>query len=232
FLNAWRTRTTRDLFDYMQATMPPNQPSLSAEQYLAVASFILQSNGMPAGSQPLTPTTAAPIIGGSAQPPSAAAATPPAPAGRGARGGGGPGSGDAPPGTRVATPLGPAGQTVFGEVKNYVPITDEMLRNQDPADWLMARRNYHGWSYSPLTQGTPDNVKEMRLEWVWSMQDGGANEPTPLVHNGIMFLTNTANVIQALDAKTGELIWEHRLPPYAHIGAATMRNIAVYQDKV
>src|SRR5215471_12191079 len=92
FLNAWRTRTTRDLFDYMQATMPPNQPSLSAEQYLAVASFILQSNGMPAGSQPLTPTTAAPIVGGTAQPPSAAAATPPAPTGRGARGGGGAGS--------------------------------------------------------------------------------------------------------------------------------------------
>jgi alcohol dehydrogenase (cytochrome c) len=226
FLNAWRTRTTQDLFEYMQATMPPNQPSLGADQYLAITSYILQSNGMPAGSQPLTPTTAVSIVGETAQPSAVAA-----PAGRGARGGAS-GRGDAPPGTRTATPLGPAGQTVFGEVKNYVPVTDEMLRNQDPADWLMARRNYQGWSHSPLTQVTRDNVKELRLEWVWSMQDGGANEPTPLVHNGIMFLTNTANVIQALDAKTGELIWEHRVPPYAHIGAATMRNIALYQDKV
>src|SRR6267378_3605162 len=127
---------------------------------------------------------------------------------------------------------GPLGLTVRGEVKNYVPVTDEMLRNQDPADWLMVRRNYQGWSYSPLTQISRDNVKDLQLAWVWSMQDGGADEPTPLVHNGIMFLTNTANVIQALDAKTGELIWEHRVPPFAHIGAATMRNIALYQDKV
>jgi alcohol dehydrogenase (cytochrome c) len=232
FMNTWRTRTTRDLFDYMQATMPPNAPSLSPEQYLAITSFILQSNGMPAGSQPLTPTTAAPITSGVAGGVAGVVGAPPGvvPPQRGQRGQ--PGSGDAPPGTRTVQTLGPSGQTVFGEVKNYVPITDEMLRNQDPADWLMARRNYQGWSHSPLTQVTRDNVKDLKLEWVWSMQDGGANEPTPLVHNGTMFLTNTANVIQALDAKTGELIWEHRVPPYAHIGAATMRNIALYQDKV
>src|SRR5262245_515673 len=66
FLNAWRTRTTQDLFEYMQATMPPNQPSLGADQYLAITSFILQFNGMPAGSQPFTPTTAVPIVGGTA----------------------------------------------------------------------------------------------------------------------------------------------------------------------
>jgi alcohol dehydrogenase (cytochrome c) len=232
FMNTWRTRTTRDLVDLMTATMPPNAPSLSADQYLAVASFILQANGAAAGAQPLTATTAVAI--GSLMP--GVAADPgvrPAPArgsvqspsplpGYGAPGGG----------PRAVTALGPTGQTVFGEVKNYVPITDEMLRNQDPADWLMARRNYQGWSYSPLTQVTRDNVKDLQLVWVWSMQDGGANEPTPLVHNGIMYLTNTANVIQALDAKTGELIWEHRVPPYAHIGAATMRNIALYHDKV
>src|SRR4029453_13986079 len=130
---------------------------------------------------------------------------PPAGARHHPRGGGRRGGGGARPGARrargrgggAAAPLGPAGQTVFGEVKNYVPITDEMLRNQDPADWLMARRNYQGWSHSPLPQITRDNVKDLKLEWVWSMQDGGANEPTPLVHNGTMFLTNTANVIQA-----------------------------------
>src|SRR5262249_20104855 len=48
----------------------------------------------------------------------------------------------------------------------------------------------------------------------------------------IVYLINTANVVQALDAKTGELVWEHRVPPYALIGASTMRNIAIYQDKV
>jgi alcohol dehydrogenase (cytochrome c) len=111
-------------------------------------------------------------------------------------------------------------------------VTDEMLRNPDAGDWLMARRTYQGWSYSPLTQVTRDTVKDLQLAWVWTMQDGGANEPTPVVHDGTMFLMNTANVMQALDARTGELIWEHRVPPYALIGAATMRNIAVYDDKV
>jgi alcohol dehydrogenase (cytochrome c) len=218
FMAVWRTRTPRDLFDYMRATMPPNAPSLSDDQYLAIVAFILQSNGAAAGSQPLTATASAQIASvatGQPSAPAAGAAAGPAPATRG-----------------VTTLQGPTGLTVAGDVKNYTPVTDEMLRNPDPGDWLMARRNYQGWSYSPLTQITRDNVKDLQLAWVWTMNDGGANEPTPIVHNGIIYLTNTANVIQALDARTGELIWEHRVPPYALIGAATMRNIAIYQDKV
>ena len=70
-------------------------------------------------------------------------------------------------------------------MKNFVPVTDEMLRNQDPGDWLMARRNYQGWSNSPLTQITRDNVKDLQLAWAWAMNEGQTNEPTPLVHNGV-----------------------------------------------
>jgi alcohol dehydrogenase (cytochrome c) len=238
FMNAWRTRTTRDLVEYMQATMPPNVASLPAEQYLAITSYVLQANGARAGTQPLTAATAI-AIGSIASGP-APAQTSTAPATTAPVGTSAPttGPGAAQPAApaqigRASTALqGPTGLTVPGEVKNYVPVTDEMLRNQDPGDWLMARRNYQGWSYSPLGQITRDNVKDLQLAWVWTMQDGGANEPTPLVHNGIIYLTNTANVIQALDGRTGELIWEHRVPPYALIGAATMRNIAIYQDKV
>jgi alcohol dehydrogenase (cytochrome c) len=238
FLNAWRSRSTKDLFDYMSATMPPNVASLSADQYTAITSFILQSNGAPAGTQAFTPTTAVAI--GSVINPSVTSVasglsrtpqtgTPQSETqGRGASANG-PGGATARGGTVLN---GPTGLIIAGEVKSYMPVTDEMLRNPDPGDWLMARRNYQGWSYSPLAQVTRDNVKDLQLAWVWMMQDGGANEPTPIVHNGVMFLMNTANVIQALDARTGELIWEHRVPPYALIGAATMRNIAVYQDKV
>ncbi len=118
-------------------------------------------------------------------------------------------------------------------MKNYTDVTDEMLRNPDPADWLMARRNYLGWSHTPLTQVTRENVKELQLAWVWAMNESGAaNEPTPIVHNGTMFLTNPGNVLQALDAKTGDLIWEHRVGPNATVGIAAMRNMAIYQDKV
>ena len=62
-------------------------------------------------------------------------------------------------------------------MKNYVPVTDEMLRNQDPGDWLMARRNYQGWSHSPLTQITRDNAKDLQLVWTWAMNEGQGNEP-------------------------------------------------------
>ena len=88
-----------------------------------------------------------------------------------------------------------------------------MLRNPPPGDWLMARRNYQAWSYSPLSQMTRDNVKDLQLAWVWAMNEGGANQPTPLVHDGVMYLINTLNTVQALDAATGELIWENHVGP-------------------
>jgi alcohol dehydrogenase (cytochrome c) len=241
FLNTWRSRSTRDLFEFIQATMPPTGASLSEDQYLAVTAFILQANGAAAGAQPLAPTTAVPIgtvatgaaaatgVGARQAQTTTADDAPPA----GGRGGGRGGAGGGPAG-RGGAPAnsGPLGLTVSGTVKNYVPVTDEMLRNQDAGDWLMARRNYQGWSHSPLAQITRDNVRELQLAWTWSMNEGQANEPTPLVHNGIMYLTNTMNTVQALDARTGDLIWENHVGPNAAIGIAAMRNMAIYQDKV
>ena len=125
-------------------------------------------------------------------------------------------------------PAAPLGLTVAGEVKNYVPVTDQMLRNPDPGDWLMIRRNYQAWSYSPLGEITRDNVGDLKLAWMWAMQEG-TSEPAPLVHNGIIYLINASNVVQALDGRTGELIWEHRTGPEP---GGTMRNIALYQDKI
>ncbi|MGA2216307.1 MAG: PQQ-binding-like beta-propeller repeat protein [Bryobacteraceae bacterium] len=125
------------------------------------------------------------------------------------------------------------GLTVTGQVKNYEPVTDAMLRNPDAGDWLMIRRDYHASSYSPLAQINTGNVKNLRLVWEWAMNNGaGANEPTPIVHNGIIFLSNTGNVVQALDARTGELIWENRIGPDAPGGIGAMRSLALYEDKV
>ncbi|MBI3402988.1 MAG: PQQ-binding-like beta-propeller repeat protein [Acidobacteria bacterium] len=232
FMNTWRTRTTRDLFEYIQGTMPPNAPGLDATQYLQIATFILQANGAAAGSQALTPTTAAQIgtVATGVVQTSAAA-------GGGAAGGRGAGQGrsGAPgqAGGRGGAPAaGVLGLTVAGDVKNYVPVTDEMLRNEDPGDWLMARRNYQGWSYTPLTQVSRDNAKDLQLAWVWAMNEGQTNEPTPLVHNGTIYLTNTQNVVQALDGRTGDLIWENHVGPNATTGIAAMRNMAIYQDNV
>ena len=104
-----------------------------------------------------------------------------------------------------------------------------MLAHPSDGDWLMYRRNYQGWSYSPLKQITPDNVKNLQLKWAWAMNEGGASEVTPIVHTGIMFLSNTSNTVQALDARTGELIWENRIGPVSTVAYGGTRSLAIYR---
>ena len=118
--------------------------------------------------------------------------------------------------------------TVADLMRDFVPITDEMLRNPDPAGWPMMRGNYHAQSYSPLDQINAGNVGGLQLEWVWNMHDGNS-EPAPLVYGGVIYLINPGNVIQALDGRTGDLIWEHATGPD---NSQDMRGIAIYQDMI
>jgi alcohol dehydrogenase (cytochrome c) len=125
------------------------------------------------------------------------------------------------------------GHTVVGTIAKYAPVTDAMLKNPPAGEWLIGRGNYQSWSYSPLTQINTGNVKHLRLQWVWAMNEGGANQAAPLVHDGIMFLGNTYNTVQALDAKTGELLWENRVGPApSRPNYGGMRSIGIYGDKV
>ncbi len=223
FMSVWRSRTTRDLFDKISSSMPPGKAgSIGEDDVVAIVAFILQSNGGSAGAKPLTPTTALPIGElASREVPAAASQEASAQAARN------------PAAARQAGP--PAGLTLSREVKDYVPVTDEMLLHPNPNDWLMIRGNYQAWNHTALMQVTHENVRDLRLAWVWAMNDGsGANEPSPLVHNGIIYLPNVDNIVQALDARTGELIWENRVRPGRSQGGGTgaMRNLAIYQDKV
>jgi len=96
------------------------------------------------------------------------------------------------------------------QVKDFRPVTEAMLRKPDAADWLNWRRTDNAWGYSPLDRINRQNVQQLQLAWSWAMDDSGANEATPLVHDGVMYLPNPRGVIQALDAATGDLIWEYR----------------------
>jgi alcohol dehydrogenase (cytochrome c) len=82
----------------------------------------------------------------------------------------------------------------------------------DPADWLMIRRDYKASSFSPPNQIMAQNVNDLRLVWSWAMQDGAVlgNQPAPIVHGGVLHVYNNGMVRQALNARTGELIWENR----------------------
>jgi alcohol dehydrogenase (cytochrome c) len=225
FIGSWNTRNTRDLFGLIQTTMPTDRPgALPADTYVNIIAFILQSNGRTPGTTPLTATTSV-VIGGAAPaaaPAQAAAAQAPAPAGRGAgAAGGAAGGGRGQPQAPVT------GLTVTGDVKSFTPVTDEHLRNPPPGDWLTIRRDHFASNYSPLTQITRDNAQDLQLVWVAPMAEGGTNQPSPLARNGTIFLNNTGGIIQALDGKTGDLIWEQRL------GTNTaMRGMTLYDDKL
>jgi alcohol dehydrogenase (cytochrome c) len=226
FIDQWSGRTTGDLISFMQSTMPPGGGALSGEAYVNLAAFILDANGARPDRQSLTADSTV-TIGSVASGHLAAylqpGSVPSAPAAAGQLGARQP---------RRALKQTSRGITVAGEVKNFVPVTDAMLRNPDWADWLMIRRDYKANYYSPLTQITTQNVNELRLVWSWAMQEGGGlgNQPAPVVHGGVLYVNNAGGVLQALDAKTGELIWENRYGTNA--GAAAMRGIALYEDKV
>lgn len=226
FFNEWSNRTTHDLYALIQKTMPyGNGGSLENTTYLNLVAFLLYANGAHAGDQPLAADSNVKIG-------AAADGVVPPDIARGVRAGGRVGR-SAPSADNGAGMIKHFGQTVVGDIQNYVPVTDEMLTHPPDADWLMGRRNYQGWSFSPLKQITTDNVKQLHLKWVWAMNEGGANETTPIVHNGIMFLGNTYNTIQALDAKTGDLLWENRVGPApSRPNYGGMRSIAVWGDKV
>src|SRR5579862_1409102 len=121
-------------------------------------------------------------------------------------------------------------------IRNLTTVTDAMLRNPPASDWLMWRRTYNGWGYSPLDQINKDNVANLRPAWTWSMTSG-ATETTPIVHDGVLFIFNYADKIQALNAATGDLIWEYRRDLPAKLVADTpnnlsKRNMAIYDDKL
>jgi alcohol dehydrogenase (cytochrome c) len=211
FMAAWGTRSSRELVTYIQSSMPPGTNKLSEQDALNAASFVLAANGVAPGAQALAADTSFVIRSrgnGKAAIPLAAG------------------------GQAAAVTGGPHGLLVTGTVKNYTPVTGAMLRNADPADWLMIRRTYSASNFSPLNQVNTTNVKNLQLVWSWAMSDYGANEPTPIVHDGVMFLANTGNIVQALDAKTGELIWENRLGPEQSGGLGAIRSLGLWGDKV
>ncbi len=117
------------------------------------------------------------------------------------------------------------------QVPAFVPVTDAVLQNPNPADWLRWRRDQSGSGYSPLDQVNRQNVQKLRLAWAWAME-AGVQEQEPIVNRGVMYLPNSKGVVQALDARTGSLIWEYRRKLPEGLGGDTTRNLAIYQDKI
>ena len=118
-------------------------------------------------------------------------------------------------------------------VNGVVPVTDEMLQDPAPEDWLMWRRTLDSWGYSPLDQVKRENVDQLQMVWSRALATG-RQEGTPLAYGGVLYMPQASDVIEAIDAVTGDLKWSHRrtLPEdvYDYVGgnARNNRNIAIY----
>ena len=144
---------------------------------------------------------------------------------------------------RFAT-LAAAGLTVFAAAitlapptvagQSYRPVTDERLESPEPENWLSYRGTYNGWGYSPLDQIDVSNVRDLKPVWAFSTNTTGGHESPPVVNDGVMFITTPGNLLYALDAETGDLLWRyrHNLPQGRIAFHDTNRGVALFGDKV
>ena len=119
------------------------------------------------------------------------------------------------------------------------PVTDDDLLNPSPDEWLMFRGNYANWGYSELDQINVENVHQLELAWSFSLTEGPI-ESTPLVRNDVMFVPGPADVLHAIDARTGESIWTYRREwpddftggGQGILSAKVNRSVALYGDSL
>src|SRR5688572_20086872 len=116
--------------------------------------------------------------------------------------------------------------------RRFTPVTDAMLQKPDPANWMMWRRTLDSWGYSPLNQINRNNVAQLRMVWTRGMGAGNTQESTPLAYDGVMYLPNPGDYIQAIDAKTGDLIWEYQRKLANPARRTTNRNVAIYGNTI
>ena len=155
--------------------------------------------------------------------------------------GGQPGAAAARPAPAAARPTVLPAAAAHSLLKKFPPVTDAMLEQPDPSDWLNWRRTLDGWGYSPLNQINRQNAHTLQLAWSTQMMPGRA-EATPLVYRGVMYLPGPNGGVQALDAVTGEPLWSYKkdmesqeppqAPNYTWDDFSWMRNLAIYGDKI
>lgn len=123
--------------------------------------------------------------------------------------------------------------TVHAE-PDYNTVTDARLAAPEAENWLMYRRTYDGWGYSPLDQIDTTNVKSLVPVWSYSTGVEEGHQAPPIVNDGIMFVSTPQNQVLAIDAGSGDLIWRYRreLPDDLLQMHPTNRGVALYGDTV
>ncbi|HEU4617846.1 MAG TPA: PQQ-binding-like beta-propeller repeat protein [Gammaproteobacteria bacterium] len=217
FNQRWGGRGVDELFGYLRSTMPPGLAGqIGAQTYASLVAFLLEQNGAKAGAQALPPDPAA----------LAAMRLPGKALSEQAR-------------LRSFSPGGPVTAGVElpkwpappNPLDDYGAVTDEMLANPPPGEWLTWRRTYDDQGFSPLTEITTRNVDRLRVAWTLSLPPG-PNAATPLVHDGVIFVHSYGDHVQALDAATGDELWHYARQLPANQRPSVKRNLALYADKI
>ncbi len=212
FTAQWGGKSVGELLTFIMTKMPPsNAGALGDATYLQITAFILQSNGVQLDAKNLPGSDASSANGRPRTPASAS-----------------PGGGLSPfasliPAAPQANPL-----------DKLTPVTDALLQNPPAGEWLTWRRTYDDQGFSPLKQINKSNVGQLRSTWSWSLFPG-PNEATPLVHDGVIFVHSSGDHVQALNAVTGDLLWEYsRQLPKPKTGFLNLvkRDIAIYGNHI
>ncbi|MGE4055764.1 MAG: PQQ-binding-like beta-propeller repeat protein, partial [Vicinamibacterales bacterium] len=218
-----------------------NAGTLSDAEYISVAAFILQRNGLEPGATPLSfSTESRTVLGGIVdgnRAGSVAAAVYPIPG----RVGTSPSpdsvramsAGMAPAGGGALTETPTAITWTYRSVPRFTPPSDAELADPPSKDWLHWRGNPAAWGYSALKQVNAETVGRLELAWVWGLPNG-RSQLAPLVRDGVIFITTARNNgLHALDATDGTLLWEYsRQFPDKSEESRAVRTLALWQDQV
>jgi alcohol dehydrogenase (cytochrome c) len=208
FLARWGgdAGTVADLYEYIRTAMPPGGAgTLPDETYAALTALIMRENGAP-GDAPLEPDEAK----------LAALRLPAGEVGVG--------------GLSRRYPL-PPGPQIPDRFAGYTPVTEAMLSNPEPQNWLSWRRGHQGLGYSPLDQIDTGNVAKLRVAWAQSLPPG-ANMAEPLIRNGVLYAHGFGDHVMAFDAANGRLIWRFQHAVAEGTPLTSKKSLALYGDKI
>ena len=233
FRRKWGTRPVSELLQYSRQAMPAQTPgSLSDEEYASLVAYLMEANGVaPRGALLSFSSRGRVALDGAVDPARLGVAvevSPPTP--------GRPGTGPSPHGIdRPPQVLGHVHETptsitkTYRPIKGFAPTPAAELAKPPEGEWLHWRGNPSSWGYSPLNQINKENVHRLQLAWSWGMEDGQSQQ-APIVRDGILFLSNPGNVIQALNARDGTPLWEYRRK-LKRVGGQ-LRSLATWEDLI
>jgi alcohol dehydrogenase (cytochrome c) len=206
FMQKYGGREVAALYEITRSTMPQANPGgLSAAEYAGLVAFMLRANSIVPGATEL-PADFARL-------------------------------------ERMRVPAGGFSFMAFSpyaaqppvevarSLEDFTAVNDAAIAAPPDGDWLTWRRSYDAHGFSPLDEIDTDNVEDLRLAWSWTMP-AGSNENVPLVRDGTMFVYGYGDIVQALDAATGDLLWEYRHRLEQGASAFHKRALALHGDRV